>query len=359
MERRARGEASMAIGLVGPFPPPFGGMAVYFDTLARELEREGIASSRIVVPAGSLGARLRGFFGASWRVVRGSFDVVHCVTGSQPNLLANAMPLGAARVARKRSVLSIVGGEFHGAVVRGTVVRRLVLRIVLSLPHQVIACNDQIGEALQGLGVPAERITLLSNALPLQARCPASADEADGGFADFAATHGPLIASVSGWYEHYGSLDLVQAFAALRTRHPDIGLTLIFKDGGDAAFAQSLRAAIGEASLADHVLLLTNVPSVTAIMAASDVFVRTPHLEGDSVSVREALAVGVPVVASDAGFRPPDVLLYRPADAADLERALEQVLAGPPPERGGDQEAEGQENVERLLGLYRALAGAS
>lgn len=347
------------VALAGPFPPPFGGMAVYFGTLADRLEGGGVGCRRIRIPVGSPGVRLGGFLGASWRILGTDADVVHCITGSQPNLLANALPLAAARAARKPSLLSIVGGEFHGAVAGGSALRRFVLRRVLALPHRVVACNDEIAEALRLLGVPDRRIAVVSNALPAPERSSDASLATGSAFAGFAATHRPLLTSVSGWYEHYGSLDLLHAFAALRERHPELGLALIVKEGGDREFAETLRAWIGDRGLSDHVLLLSNVPSATAVMARSDVFVRTPHLEGDSVSVREALAAGVPVVASDAGFRPPGVVLFRPADPADLEAKLEQVLTSPAPEPAEDLDAEGRENFERLLAVYRELAGVS
>ena len=103
--------------------------------------------------------------------------------------------------------------------------------------------------------------------------------------------------------------------------------------------------------------ILTNVPGVPALMARSDVFVRTPHVEGDSMSVREALAVGVPVVASAAGFRPDGVILYRPADSADLAAKLDGVLSSPNSGVTNDLREEGEANLRRLIETYREVGG--
>jgi len=346
----------LVIGLVGPFPPPFGGMAVYFATLADRLEHEGVLCRRIAIPSGSMAVRLGGFLRASRRILRSDACVVHCVTGSQANLLANVLPLTVARAVRKPSVLSVVGGEFHGAVTSGSAIRRLILRHAFSPCDYVIACNQEIAEALGLLGISRRRVVVLTNALPVREDPDPGSSETGRAFAEFAAAHTPVILSVSGWYEHYGSMDILRAVATLRQRHLGLGLVLVVKAGGDRGFAQSVRAWIRDNGLSDHVLLLENVPSVTAIMGRSDVFVRTPHVEGDSISVREALAVGLPVVASDAGLRPPGVVLYRPADASDLARKVEQALGSPRGVGSAGPADEGKANFERLVAIYQELA---
>src|SRR5207245_853632 len=138
--------------------------------------------------------------------------------------------------------------------------------------------------------LPVESVIVVSNALPLRVVDPHEHPAHDR-FERFASHRRPLLVSVSGWYEHYGSMDLLRAVADLRDRHPSLGLALVVKEGGDAAFMRAVHAWIDEQRLGDHVVVLTNAPGVPALMARSDVFVRTPHVEGDSMSVREALAV--------------------------------------------------------------------
>jgi len=61
------------------------------------------------------------------------------------------------------------------------------------------------------------------------------------------------------------------------------------------------------------VLLVGDVSHDTclSLMAASDVFVRATLEDGDSVSVREALSLGVPVVASSTAMRPAGAILFQ------------------------------------------------
>jgi hypothetical protein len=58
------------------------------------------------------------------------------------------------------------------------------------------------------------------------------------------------------------------------------------------------------------------------VIAACDVFVRPTLADGDSVSVREALALGRVVVASAVGHRPEGVLTFRAGSAANCAEIL-------------------------------------
>ena len=102
----------IAVALVG----------VYFSSIEAGLRQEGVEPLRIPVPYAGVGGwrrqlgRVAIFARAALMVLRTRPDVVHCVTGSEPNLIGNILPLVAARVARRPSILSIAGGEFHAVV---------------------------------------------------------------------------------------------------------------------------------------------------------------------------------------------------------------------------------------------------
>jgi glycosyltransferase involved in cell wall biosynthesis len=56
------------------------------------------------------------------------------------------------------------------------------------------------------------------------------------------------------------------------------------------------------------------------------VFVRPTLKDGDSISVREALVLGVPVVASRVGSRPPGTILFHPGNVEDMLSKVELAL---------------------------------
>ena len=91
------------------------------------------------------------------------------------------------------------------------------------------------------------------------------------------------------------------------------------------------RPLIDELGLARRAVCLGEVSHerCLAFLRAADVVVRSTFVDGDAITVREALAFGVPVVASDTDFRPEGVTLFRKGDVSDLVAKLGQVLAAP------------------------------
>ena len=72
--------------------------------------------------------------------------------------------------------------------------------------------------------------------------------------------------------------------------------------------------------------------------------------------MREALALGIPVVASDTDFRPEGVMLFRRGDVDDLAAVLARALQHPAGTvRDGDPD---RGAFDRLLGIYDRVAVA-
>ena len=88
-----------------------------------------------------------------------------------------------------------------------------------------------------------------------------------------------------------------------------------------------------------------------------DALLRTTLYDGDSVSVREALYIGTPVIATDNGMRPEGVHLIPPSDPGRLRDAVCDVLTGKRVRRapGGD----GQENIRAVVQFYEETAGVT
>jgi glycosyltransferase involved in cell wall biosynthesis len=74
------------------------------------------------------------------------------------------------------------------------------------------------------------------------------------------------------------------------------------------------------------------------VMAAADVLVHVPRIEAFGLVLAEAMAVGLPIIASNAGGIPEIVagtqtVLVPPGDPAALRNALEDYLAWVPAKR--------------------------
>ena len=93
---------------------------------------------------------------------------------------------------------------------------------------------------------------------------------------------------------------------------------------------------------------------MTAISQAN-LMLRTTLFDGDAVSVREALHLGTPVIASDNGMRPAGVQLIPKSDLGALLRAIEERLVEP--SRGKADSGIDESNVQAVFDFYRELTG--
>lgn len=128
---------------------------------------------------------------------------------------------------------------------------------------------------------------------------------------------------------HRAAIEAVERLAVLR---PDLPVRLLVLGDGP------LRAELGEraAETGGRVVLAGHRDDVRAVMAATDVLLHPSEQDAFPTALLEAMAAGVPVVASDVGGIPEivepgvtGVLVPAPADAGDLVAALGRVVEDP------------------------------
>jgi glycosyltransferase involved in cell wall biosynthesis len=133
--------------------------------------------------------------------------------------------------------------------------------------------------------------------------------------------------------------DFVTFARALALLPPDSFEALVVGDGPDRP---ALETELGRLALEDRVRLAGERHDVSDLLAAADVFVLSSASEGLPVSVLEAMAANLPVVASRVGGVPELVvdgetgLLVEPGDPEELAAALERLV--------------GDRNLRRSLG---------
>ncbi|MGC3996224.1 MAG: glycosyltransferase [Anaeromyxobacter sp.] len=337
----------MRVALVGNWPPPQGGVAVHVAALARSLRARG-ADVRVLDlgEGGHAGPALVPARGArrlslALAGVAAERRLVHLHT-SGANLPSWCVALAAGRARRPgapRGVLTLHSGSLP-AWLAGSPARRLLARAACAGFGTVVAVSEAIAAALREAGVPAARLRVLEAFSPALLEPPAPPP----GLAALRAAAAPLVAAAVLPGPVYGPDLLLPAFARLRARHPQAVLAVMGQGSQDPPF----RGAPGVAGLGE----LAHAAAL-AVLAAADVFVRATRVDGDALTVREALALGCRVVASDVGHRPAGCLLFPPGDAVALGEALLRAAALRRPGVGG---AASPDTFEALWDVYRAHA---
>jgi len=148
---------------------------------------------------------------------------------------------------------------------------------------------------------------------------------------------GRYVLAVGGIEPRKGTLDLVEAMAAVQRRRPDLSLVVA---GGETLFDYRDYRAQVEARAAElgvHPVVLGPVPDpeLPALVAGADVFAFPSTKEGFGLAAMEALAAGVPVVTRDLPVLREvfgDATLFA-RDGAELGAALLSAAGRPDPIR--------------------------
>ncbi len=165
----------------------------------------------------------------------------------------------------------------------------------------------------------------------------------------FMATHWGTTAGLP----TYG-LDLTLAgFENLLAHHPRAGLLALVPAKPRPSEQESL-VADRLRTLGTRVRLVDRPVDLLAVMPAADLFVRPTRTDGDALSLREAASMGVRVVASDCVARPVPCRLFRSGSPADLTGAMLGVLDEP-----SGVASDSTEYADALLQEYQRLTSGS
>lgn len=182
----------------------------------------------------------------------------------------------------------------------------------------------------QTVGIPRERITVIYNGVDLSNFVHLGGD-ADAICHSPSASRSLMVGCVGTLRPVKGHRYLIEAIAVVRERVPNVRLCLV----GDGPLHQELSDLRQMLGMCDNVSLLGKRDDVHALLRQFDVFALPSLSEGISNALLEAMAAGLPVVATNVGGNPEVVqhdmtgLLIPSQDSQALADALIQVLSNP------------------------------
>ena len=188
--------------------------------------------------------------------------------------------------------------------------------------HHLIADSQATARDLMALyDVRPERITVIYSGVdarfrPVDAPSPASS---------FAPGGAPFVLTVGTLQPRKNHLTLVRAFAQVAPQLPDLHLVIA---GGKGWMYDQVIAEVARLNLVERVRFIgfVNDADLPALYRAARVFAFPSLYEGFGLPPLEAMACGVPVVASNASSLPEVVgdagLLVNPLDVDGLAGAL-------------------------------------
>jgi glycosyltransferase involved in cell wall biosynthesis len=213
---------------------------------------------------------------------------------------------------------------------------------------RVIVVSQAIGSVVEEGGVPPGRLRLVYEGVPDR---PASEGGGEALLALGVPRGVPVVGNVAALTGHKDHATLVEAMALLRPRLPEARLVI----AGEGELRPALEAQVRERGLGDRVVFAGFRRDLDRLLPAFSVFCLSSRLEGLGTSLLDAMAFGLPVVATAAGGIPEAVedgvtgRVAPPGDPRALADALADVL--------GDEErrrAYGASGRRRFLERFTA-----
>ena len=231
------------------------------------------------------------------------------------------------------------------------------MRLLYRRADVIVAVSQQLASDLvKEMNLPAEKVVAIPNPLPVEEIRQAAKGPVSHRFFSEGV---PVLMAVGRLHSVKDYPTLVRAVADLRERK-DVRLIIL----GEGPSRSELEALIDALGMSEVVDLLGFVSPPWPWMARADVLALSSRAEGWPNVLGEALALGVPVVATDCQTGPREILdngrfgpLVQVGDFVAMSVAIEAMLDNPP-DRAILRDRADEWSTERVVESYLSILQA-
>ncbi|MBC7806622.1 MAG: glycosyltransferase family 4 protein [Akkermansiaceae bacterium] len=228
--------------------------------------------------------------------------------------------------------------SLHNLVPRDlTGLQKTAARTALSRASAVIAVSHAVADSAAGIVAERERIVTIPNGIDISRFSLVAAEQQDRRRIQreslLVAPQDSLVVCLSRLSPEKDVTNLLEAFALLTRHSPRLRLCI----AGEGRLRKSLEWHINLLGLTEKATLLGVFPreKISDLLFAADIFALSSREEGLSLAILEAMASGLPVVATNVGGIPEAVqtgvtgILAPPQDPGAFADALRTLLSDP------------------------------
>ncbi len=307
--------------LIGPYPPPYGGVSMHIKRLKALFSGEfniDIVDESRERKQGIFNLRSLNIFKYLNKVFK--TDIVHIHSGK---FFFRMLHFSAASLFLKKKIITIHGYEPG----RGANIRPMD-RFILNNCNKVIFVSKELADAFN-----VKHYIINEAFLPPDVTSEAEIPIEVINWIEQRKEQGYKIAVANAWRldkheeEDLYGLDLC-IMAAKNNKENGIKTATIFvvSDRSGVIKTEQYKNMISEFALEDRFLVWEAPLSFIKLIIHTDIVLRPTNTDGDALTVREGLFLGKPVVASDVVIRPEGTKLFKTRDAESLARAIAEVL---------------------------------
>lgn len=327
-------DSLLKIALLGSYPPPYGGISIHIQRIKNALDKKGINC----VVYDLLGQR--NFSDNNIFTIKNPKRwIFKYMFSSKENIIHVHTPdwrlraiIGLMSFFGKKTIISVHGESLNDSLKNCSWLKRKFILFSLKHTSHIIANNDRIMELISSLNIPKNRSSLISAFIPPDFNKD-DVKKIPEYVWDFINSHEPVLSGNAFQIKFYKGNDLygidliVKMIIKLKEYYPNIGMLFCLPNIGDEKYFNKLQDQIKQGKVENNIHFITEPLLETyPIWMKSDVFVRPSCVDGDSLSIREAMHFKIPVITSDAVPRPDGVILFKNRDVQDFIEKTKHIL---------------------------------
>ena len=354
------------IAIIGPYPPPYGGISIHIKRMKNYLEKNHIecivyTGSRIVGYENIINVKpINSYKKFIFKIPFLNFNILHFHSIN----LKIRMLLGWYKFFGKKIILTIHGESLHDQLIRLNFIGRYLLLLSLNNLDEIICVNPRTKEELLDLGFNSIKIEVIPAFIP-QASDETDIKKLPEFFHKIRHKHKFLITANASRISFYNNEDLYGIDLSIELMkilfdngYKDIGFIYVIPDIGDYDYFEKMQNLVKKYNLEDNFHFYTKPVAYPAVINICDLFIRPTNTDGYGVSIAEAISLQIPAIASDVCKRPEGAILFKNRNIDDLYIKITDVINNYGEHRTRIENIEFKDYAEKILELYKkALNG--
>lgn len=345
--------------MIGPFPPPIGGVSIHTSRLLNYLE-----GRYNVYKIDTTKRRLIQLFRLLKLLIQSKFELSQFIIHNHGSRIEiNSGILLLCRIFRIPYIQTI--HSFRMEKVKLNDRRIYLIKYIINKSYKTIVVSNMIKNDLAKIEKNALRkVCVIPAFIPY---CKKDFKITDNNYIDilriktFIESHKILLCANASKIVFYNNEDLygIDLCIELMKKITDltsynIGFIFMLPTIGNEKYYNTLISRITEYGIEKDFIFINKDVDLVPLFEYVDVFLRPTNTDGDAISIREALYSGIPSIASDIVERPLGTITFKSRDTSDLYRKLLATLENIEEEKNRARKYGGlQENfIEEYLLIY-------
>lgn len=343
----------MRIGIIGPYPPPRGGVSVHIKRLEDELRDQGVMIKifNVNMMGGCIRRKIRYLKWLLKLLPCTHIDILHIHGGA---LKERALIIFIARLYKIKTVVT-----FHSLrddFTQMTFWKRSLLSYVVNHTDYIIAVGDTEKEKLVKWFNRETSLSVIPAYIPpkrIETELPAQLME-------FLRSHRLIISANASNMDFYQGqdiygLDMLVELCGQLSAQMDVGFVYCLTRLTDKMYFEEIKSRIKELGIENYFFIVLDSMEFWPVLEKSHIFIRPTCTDSYGVSVAEALTFGIPSIASNVCKRPEGTILFQSRNSEDLYAKAKEIISNYDQYRAAIQHLKIESCVPVILRIYQEL----